>query len=57
MYCVFDVQKLVLCLTRDFIKFLDYKIMLSKQWKITFNFVLVGKNLIKIEQELTGIMI
>jgi len=27
--------------------------MLSKQWKTTFNFVLVGKNFIKIEQELT----
>ena len=26
-YCIFDIQNLVLCLTRELLKFLDYKIM------------------------------
>jgi hypothetical protein len=33
-------------------KFLDYKIILKLQCKTTFNSVFVGKNFIKIEQEL-----
>ena len=44
-HCIvfFDVRNLVLCLTRDLIKFIDYKIMLK----------FVGKKIIKIEQEST----
>jgi hypothetical protein len=29
LYCVFDVQNLVLCLTHELLIFLDYKIMLK----------------------------
>ena len=29
LYCIFDVQNLVLCLTRELIKVIDYKIMLK----------------------------
>ena len=28
LYCVFDIQNLVLCLTCELLKFLDYNIML-----------------------------
>ena len=53
LYCVFDVQNLVLCLTRKLIAFIDYIILLKLQCKITFNSAFVGKKIIKIEQELT----
>jgi hypothetical protein len=53
LYCVFDVRYLVLCLTRELIKFIDYKIMLKLQCNTTFNSTFVGKTLIKIEQEST----
>ena len=53
LYCIFDVQNLVLCLNRELIKIIDYKFMLKLQCKITFNFVFVGKKIIKIEQEST----
>ena len=53
LYCIFDVQNLVLCLNRELIKILDYKIMLKLQCKTTFNTVLVVKKIIKIEQEST----
>jgi hypothetical protein len=43
LYCVFDVRNLVLCLTGELIKFIDYKIMLKLQCKTTFNSVFVGK--------------
>jgi hypothetical protein len=43
LYCVFDVRNLVLCLTRELIKFIDYKIMLKLQCKTTFNSSFVGK--------------
>ena len=46
LYFVFDVQKLDLCLTRELLKFLDYKIMLTLQCKTTFNFDFVGKKFI-----------
>ena len=41
---------LVLCLYRELIKIIDYKIMLQLQCKTTFNPVFIGK---KIEQEST----
>ena len=44
---------LVLCLYRELIKIIDYKIMLKLQCKNTFNPVFVGKKIIKIEQEST----
>jgi hypothetical protein len=50
LYCIFDVQNLVLCLNRELIKIIDYKIMLKLQCKTTFNPVFVGKKIIKIEQ-------
>ena len=53
LYCIFDVQILVLCLNREFIKIIDYKFMLKLQFKTTFNAVFVGKKIIKIEQEST----
>ena len=53
LYCIFDVQNLVLCLTRELIKFIDYKIMLKLQCKTTFYSAFVGKKIIKIEQEST----
>ena len=53
LYCIFDVQNLVLCLNRDLIKIIDYKFMLKLQCKTTFNSVFVGKKIIKIEQEST----
>jgi hypothetical protein len=42
LYCIFDVQNLVLCLNRELIKIIDYKIMLKLQCKTTFNPVFVG---------------
>ena len=44
-HCIvfFDIQNLVLCLTRALIKFIDYKIMLKLQCKTTFNSAFVGK--------------
>jgi hypothetical protein len=53
MYCIFDVQNLVLCLNHGLIKIIDYKFMLKLQCKTTFNSVFVGKKIIKIEQEST----
>ena len=41
--CVFEVQNLVLCLTHESLKFLDYKIMLELQCETTFNSAIVGK--------------
>ena len=54
-HCIvfFDVRNLVLCLTRELIKFIDYKIMLKLQCKTTFYSAFVGKKIIKIEQEST----
>jgi hypothetical protein len=49
----FDVRNLVLCLTRELIKFIEYKIMLKLQCKTTFYSAFVGKKIIKIEQEST----
>ena len=43
----------VLCLNRELIKIIDYKIMLKSLCKTTFNSVFVGKKIIKIEQEST----
>ena len=43
LYCIFDVQNLVLCLNRELIKIIDYKIMLKLQCKTTFNPVLLVK--------------
>ena len=43
LYCIFDVQNLVLCLNRELIKIIDYKCMLKLQCKTTFNSVFVGK--------------
>ena len=53
LYCIFDVQNLVLCLNRELIKIIDYKFMVELQCKTTFNSVFVGKKIIKIEQEST----
>ena len=53
LYCIFDVQNLVLCLNRELIKIIDYKFMLKLQCKTTFNSVFIGKKIIKIEQEST----
>jgi hypothetical protein len=53
LYCIFDVQNLVLCLNRELKKIIDYKFMLKLQCKTTFNSVFVGKKIIKIEQEST----
>ena len=53
LYCIFNVQNLVLCLNRVLIKIIDYKFMLKLQCKTTFNSVFVGKKIIKIEQEST----
>ena len=53
LYCIFDVQNLVLCLNCELIKIIDYKFMLKLQCKTTFNSVFVGKQIIKIEQEST----
>jgi hypothetical protein len=33
LYCIFDVQNLVLCLNRELIKIIDYKFMLKLQCK------------------------
>jgi hypothetical protein len=44
LYCIFDVQNLVLCLNRELIKIIDYKFMLKLQCKTTFNSVFVGKS-------------
>jgi hypothetical protein len=56
LYCIFDVQNLVLCLNRELIKIIDYKFMLKLQCKTTFNSVFVDKKIIKIEQVDFGIM-
>ena len=54
LYCIFDVQNLVLCLNRELIKIIDYKFMLKLQCKTTYNSVFFfGKKIIKIEQEST----
>ena len=53
LYCIFNVQNLVLCLNRELIKIIDYKFMLKLQCKTTFNSVFVCKKIIKIEQEST----
>ena len=53
LYCIFDVQNLVLCLNRELIIIIDYKSMLKLQCKTKFNSVFVGKKIIKIEQEST----
>ena len=39
LYCIFDV----LCLTRELIKFIDYKIMVKLKCKTIFNSAFVGK--------------
>ena len=36
LHCIFDVQNLVLCLTREPLKFVDYKSMLRKIHLILF---------------------
>jgi hypothetical protein len=41
LYCIFDVQNVVLCLNRELIKIIDYKFMLKLQCKTTFNSVFV----------------
>ena len=53
LYCIFDIQNLVLCLNRELIKIIDYKFMLKLQCKTTFNSVFVGIKINKIEQEST----
>jgi hypothetical protein len=53
LYCIFDVQNIVLRLNRELIKMIDYKFMLKLQCKTTFNSVFVDKKIIKIEQEST----
>jgi hypothetical protein len=53
LYCIFDVQNLVLCLNRELIKIIDYRIMLKLQCKTTFNSTYVGKKIIKIKLEST----
>jgi hypothetical protein len=40
LHSVFDVQYSVLCITRELLKFLAYRIMLKLQWKFTFNFAI-----------------
>jgi hypothetical protein len=54
-HCIvfFDVRNLVLCLIRELIKFIDYKIILKLQCKTTFNSAFVGKQIIKIAEEST----
>ena len=52
LYCIFDIKNLVLCLNRELITIIDYKLMLN-YCKTTFNYVFVGKKIIKIEQEST----
>jgi hypothetical protein len=44
-HCIvfFDVRNLVLCLTREHKKIIDYKIMLKLQCKTTFNSAFLGK--------------
>jgi hypothetical protein len=53
LYCLLDVQNLVLCLTSEFLKSLDDKMMLKSQCKTTLKHVFVCKNFIKIGQEFT----
>ena len=43
LYCIFDVQNLVLYLNRELQKIIDYKFMLKLQCKTTFNSVFVDK--------------
>jgi hypothetical protein len=54
-HCIvfFDVQNLILCLTRELIKFIDYKIMLKLQCNATCNSGFVGKKIIKIDFGIT----
>ena len=40
LHSVFDVQYSVLCITRELLKFLAYRIMLKLQLKFTFNFAI-----------------
>ena len=42
LYCIFDVQNLVLCLNRELKTIIYYKFMLKLQCKTTFNSVFVG---------------
>ena len=46
-HCIvfFDVRNLVLCLTRELIKFIDYKILLRLRCKTTFHSAFVGKKI------------
>jgi hypothetical protein len=44
LYCIFDVQNIVLRLNRELIKIIDYKFMLKLQCKTTFNSVSPGTN-------------
>ena len=53
LYCIFDVQNLVLCLNRELIKIIDYKIMLKLQCNATCNSGFVGKKIIKIDFGIT----
>ena len=55
-HCIvfFDVQNLVLYLTHELIKFIDYKNMLKLQCKTShLSLPLLVKKIIKIEQEST----
>jgi hypothetical protein len=51
LYCIFDVQNLVLCLNRELIQIIDYRFMLKLQCKTKFNSVFVGKKNHQNEQE------
>ena len=53
LYCLLDVQDLVVCLTCELLKSFIDKIILKSQCKSTFKHVFVGKNFIKIGQEFT----
>ena len=54
LYCIFDIQNLVLCLNRELIKIIDYKFMLKlHSVKLHLILFLLVKKIIKIEQEST----
>ena len=53
LYCIFDVQNLVLCLNRELIKIIDYKFMQNYSVKLQLILYLLVKKIIKIEQEST----
>ena len=57
-HCIvfFYVRNLVLCLTRELIKFIDYKILLKLQCKTTFNSSFVSKKSSKRTRVDFGIM-